>query len=193
MLKGKSVLVTGASSGLGLHFARLAASQSATRIAVAARRIDRLEHLKRELTEKAGSNTKVTCLPLDVSSPALIRSAFDTIQHEWQAPADVVINNAGVAVSSSFLQVSEEEYDGILDVNLKGAFFVCQEAAKRMVAAKTQGGSIINISSILGERPGKDVSAYSVSKAGVIQMTKAAAMELVRLLRLTEPHPTDET
>jgi len=182
MLAGKSVLVTGGSSGLGAHFAKLMAANGAARIAVAARRTERLEQLRNEImTEYSKQSTPpvITCIRLDVADVSSIRAAFDEIEKSWNVPADVVINNAGISISNSFLNVSEKEYDDLMDVNLKGAFFVCQEAAKRMVKAKVESGSIVNIASILGLRVGKDLSTYSTSKAGIIQMTKAAALELV--------------
>ena len=178
MLQGKAVLITGASSGLGRHFAKVVAENGASKIAIAARRIEKLEELKQELLKMKPTGALISCIPMDVSNISSISKGFDSIEKEWNEPAEVIINNAGISITGSFLKVLENDYDELMTVNLKGAFFVCQEAAKRLVPLKK--GSIVNISSILGLRVGTDLSTYAISKAGVIQMTKAAALELVK-------------
>ena len=172
-LDGRMVLVTGASSGLGTHFAQLLASVGA-RVAVAARRADKLQAVVDGITAAGG---KARALSLDVASAASVRACFDELA-SWGAP-DVVINNAGVTVTRPLLEQTEEDFDQVLDTNLKGCWLVATEAARRMVAAG-QGGSIVNVASILGERVAGGVAPYAISKAGVVQATKAMALELAR-------------
>lgn len=172
-LDGQLVLVTGASSGLGEHFARLLCGAGA-RVAVAARRVEKLQALVQELASAGGQARAVA---LDVTDPASVRRCFDELA-DWGAP-DVTINNAGVTVTKPALQQTPEDYDQVLDTNLKGCWLVATEAARRLVAVG-RGGSIVNIASILGERVAGGVAPYSISKAGVIQTTKALALELAR-------------
>lgn len=172
-LDGRVVLVTGASSGLGTHFAQLLASVGA-RVAVAARRADKLQAVVDGITTAGG---QARALSLDVASAASVRACFDELA-SWGAP-DVVINNAGVTVTRPLLEQTEEDFDQVLDTNLKGCWLVATEAARRMVAAG-QGGSIVNVASILGERVAGGVAPYAISKAGVVQATKAMALELAR-------------
>lgn len=172
-LDGRVVLVTGASSGLGTHFAQLLASVGA-RVAVAARRADKLQAVVDGITAAGG---QARALSLDVASAASVRACFDELA-SWGAP-DVVINNAGVTVTRPLLEQTEEDFDQVLDTNLKGCWLVATEAARRMVAAG-QGGSIVNVASILGERVAGGVAPYAISKAGVVQATKAMALELAR-------------
>lgn len=170
-LQGKSVLITGASSGFGAHFAELMAKHGAALVVMCARRLAKLEQLKQDL-EREYKNTKFMCIMMDVSSVDSIRLAFT------QFPlCTIVLNNAGVSTPKPLLEVTEEEYDGVMDVNAKGAFFVLQEAARQMQARQI-GGTIVNISSILGMRVSKNLSTYSMSKSAVNQMTQAAALEL---------------
>ncbi|EHL23326.1 short-chain dehydrogenase/reductase sdr [Acidovorax sp. NO-1] len=172
-LDGRVVLVTGASSGLGTHFAQLLASVGA-RVAVAARRADKLQAVVGGITAAGG---QARALSLDVSDAASVRACFDALP-SWGTP-DVVINNAGVTVTRPLLEQTEEDFDQVLDTNLKGCWLVATEAARRMVAAG-QGGSIVNVASILGERVAGGVAPYAISKAGVVQATKAMALELAR-------------
>ena len=173
-LEGRNALVTGASSGLGRHFAKVLARAGA-RVAIAARRTDRLDEVKREI-EAAGG--KATAVALDVTDPASVQRAFAEAQAAL-GPISVLVNNAGIATPSYFLTMTEEEWRSVLSVNLDGVFRVAQEAARRMKANGT-GGSIVNIASVLGLGVIKTLSHYSASKAGVIHMTKAAAYELAR-------------
>ncbi len=172
-LDGRVVLVTGASSGLGTHFAQLLADAGA-RVAVAARRADKLQAVVDAITQGGG---QARALSLDVTSAASVRACFDELA-SWGAP-DVVINNAGVTVTRPLLEQTEEDFDHVLDTNLKGCWLVATEAARRMVAGG-QGGSIVNVASILGERVAGGVAPYAISKAGVVQATKAMALELAR-------------
>ena len=172
-LKGKLVLVTGASSGLGTHFAQLLASCGA-KVAVAARRADKLQSVVDGITQAGG---EARAFSLDVSNAQSVKACFDTIA-EWAVP-DVIVNNAGVTVTRALLDQTEEDFDSVIDTNLKGNWLVATEGARRMVAAK-KGGAIVNVASILGERVGGGVAPYAISKAGVIQATKAMALELAR-------------
>lgn len=174
LLAGKTALVTGASSGLGAHFAKTLAAASA-RVVLAARRVDRLEQLAGEIRSAGGEAHAVA---LDVTSNAGVATAFDDLESTF-GTATIVVNNAGIPSSSRFTEMPEDEWRNVLDVNLDGVFRVGQEAAKRMKAAGS-GGSIINISSVLGMMVLNRLSAYAVSKAAVIQLTKAMALEVVR-------------
>lgn len=172
--KGKRVLVTGASSGLGAHFARLLAERG-VHVAAAARRTDRLVALSREA---AGLPGTIVPVALDVSSVEGIEAGLAEAANSLGG-LDVLVNNAGIAESERALVVSEAQWDQQLDVNLKGCFFAAQAAAKIM-AEQEGGGAIVNIASILGERVAASVAPYAISKAGLIQMTKALALEWAR-------------
>ncbi|WP_323000305.1 SDR family NAD(P)-dependent oxidoreductase [Castellaniella sp.] len=172
-LQDKLVLVTGASSGLGTHFAQMLAAQGA-KIAVAARRADKLQDVVDRITAAGG---QARAFALDVTDAASVRACLEAVG-EWGVP-DVLVNNAGVTVTRPLLEQSEADYDQVLDTNLKGCWLVATEAARRMVAAGN-GGAIINVASILGERVAGGVAPYAISKAGVIQATKAMALELAR-------------
>ena len=173
-MAGKTALVTGASSGLGEHFARVLAAAGAS-VVVAARRTDRLETLVQELRAGGASAMAVA---LDVSSADSVEHALDTIEAELGVP-DVLVNNAGVGASRYSLKVDEENWDFIMDTNLKGAWRVARGTAARAVAAG-KPCSIVNIASILGLRVGFGESVYAASKAAVVQLTKAMALELGR-------------
>lgn len=173
-LTGKVVLVTGASSGLGVHFARTLAEAGAS-IAIAARRADRLASLQAEL-QAAGA--KVAAVELDVQSSASIMKAFDAAEREL-GPVDVVINNAGISIVKPALELPEEDWDSVVNTNLRGAWLVAQAAAKRWLAAR-RPGVIVNIASILGLRTIGHVAPYNASKAGLIHLTRALAMEWAR-------------
>ena len=173
-LKGKRILVTGASSGLGAHFARLLAGKGAL-VAAAARRTERLQELASACEGLPG---KVVPLALDVSSVAAIEVGV-TEAGRLLGGLDVLVNNAGVGETEAALSVSEAQWDAQLDVNLKGCFFAAQAAAKIM-AGQDGSGAIVNIASILGERVAGRVAPYAISKAGLIQMTKALALEWAR-------------
>lgn len=173
-LDGRQALVTGASSGLGAHFARTLA-QAGAHVVLAARRADRLQALAAEI-EAGGAQAHA--LSLDVCDAASVRAGFDALATLGITP-DVVVNNAGVAVSRPLLEQTEADWDGVVDTNLKGAWLVAQEAARRLVAAN-KPGSIVNIASITGERVAGGVAPYCASKAGLMQLTRAMALELAR-------------
>ena len=171
-LDGKTALVTGASGGLGRHFAGVLAAAGA-RVVACARRMDEIAVTVAGIEAKGG---KVLGVQMDVTDAAGVAQAFDAVE-EQAGTVTVVVNNAGVAGGKAALDLTEDDWDRILDTNLKGAWTVAQEAAKRMAAAGT-GGVIVNIASVLGLRVGKGVLPYAVSKAGLVQMTKALALEL---------------
>ena len=171
-LAGKVVLVTGASSGFGQRFAPVLARQGA-KLVVAARRRDPLLALEEEIESDGGRCLAVT---MDVADRHSIVEAYNQAEAAFGC-VDVVVNNAGIGLSNPVLSITEEEWDKVLDTNLKGAFLVAQEGARRM---NEQGkhGSIINIASVLGLRVTSYLAHYSASKAGLIQLTKAMALEL---------------
>ena len=173
-LQGKAALVTGASSGLGHHFAQVLARAGA-KVAIAARRVDRLEALAADIRRQGGTPVAVA---LDVTDAAQVKAAFDTAEAAI-GPIDILVNNAGVATGTWFTKLTDADWRAVLDVNLDGVFRVGREAATRMVARKT-GGSIVNIASVLGLGVLKAVAPYATSKAAVIQLTKAMALELAR-------------
>jgi NAD(P)-dependent dehydrogenase (short-subunit alcohol dehydrogenase family) len=172
-LEDKTVLVTGASSGLGRHFAARLAAEGA-RVVAAARRTDRLADLVAEI---AGAGGRAAAVALDVTDAASVAQAFDGAEAAF-GPVSVLINNAGVAGGKAALELTEADWDAVMDTNLKGAWAVATEAARRMEA--TGGGAIVNIASIYGFGVGRGVLPYAVSKAGVVQMTKAMALEWAR-------------
>lgn len=173
-LNGKHVLVTGASAGLGLHFARLLAGAGAT-VTLTARR---LGDVKAGADEIAAAGGRATGLTMDVTQPDSVRAAFDEAEAA-AGPVQVLVNNAGVAVTKAALDVEEADWELVVGTNLKGAWLAAQEAARRMVRHAVPG-SIINVASILGLRVAGAVAPYAISKAGVIQMTRALALELAR-------------
>lgn len=172
-LAGRRVLVTGASSGLGEHFACMLA-QAGAHVIAAARRVERLHALVERVRAAGGSAEE---LELDVASGASVARGFAALAE--RGGVDVVINNAGVTVAKSALKQSEADWDSVIDTNLKGAWLVATEAARRWVEAG-RGGAIVNIASILGERVAGAVAPYAISKAGVLQLTKALALEFAR-------------
>lgn len=168
-LRGKSALVTGASGGLGLHFARLLARHGVT-VTLAARRVEALAQACSAIGADGG---RAEALALDVSDALSVRTALDG------RCFDILINNAGISGSGRAADLSEGDWDAVIDTNLKGVFLVAQAVARGM-RETGQGGAIVNIASILGERVAGGVSAYAASKAGVIQLTKALALEWAR-------------
>ena len=169
-LAGKRALVTGASSGLGVHFARTLGTAGASLVIVARRRPS-LEAVAAELRKQGVS---VDTLELDVTDTVRVREALMAL-----GPVDILVNNAGIVRSKPALDQDEADWDAVVNTNLKGMFTVAQAAARQMRAVG-RGGAIVNIASILGLRQASGVLPYAVSKAGVIQMTKALALELAR-------------
>lgn len=173
-LSGKVALVTGASSGLGVHFARTLAEAGAS-VAIAARRADRLASLQAELQQ---GGAKALAVDLDVQSAESIAAAFDKVEAAL-GPLDILVNNAGISIVKPALDMPEADWDAVVDTNLRGAWLMTQTAGKRWVAAK-RAGSIVNIASILGLRTIGQVAPYNASKAGLIHLTRALAMEWAR-------------
>lgn len=173
-LRGKCVLVTGASSGLGRHFARTLAAAGA-RVAVAARRVERLDELVNDLRF---DGYEARAYALDVTSRQSVIECLAAIRADFRS-IDVLVNNAGVSDTKRVLDYNDEDWQAILDTNLKGAWVVAQEVARGMVEAG-QGGSLINITSILAARVGGGVGPYCAAKAGLSHLTRSMAMELAR-------------
>jgi NAD(P)-dependent dehydrogenase (short-subunit alcohol dehydrogenase family) len=169
-LSGRTALVTGASSGLGAHFAMVLAGAGAN-VILAARREPELLTLAERIRITGGCCTTVT---LDVSIAASIEKI-----HEQFAQVDILVNNAGVTRESSALDVLENDWNTVIDTNLKGMFMMAQPVGRAM-RAHGRGGSIVNIASILGLRQAGGVLPYAVSKAGTIQLTKTLALEVAR-------------
>jgi len=174
--EGKVALITGASSGLGARFAKVLAMAGA-QVILAARRVDRLKELRAEIEAEGGAAHVVT---LDVTDYASIKSAIAHAETEAGA-IDILVNNAGVSGSGRLVDVTPEEYAFVMDTNQRGAFFVAQEVAKRMIA-RHKGDArkqhrIINIGSVAGLRVVPELGLYSMSKASVVHMTKSMAVE----------------
>jgi NAD(P)-dependent dehydrogenase (short-subunit alcohol dehydrogenase family) len=174
VLSGKRALVTGASSGLGRHFARVLARVGA-RVVLAARRREPLQALRAEI-EAAGGEAAV--VGLDVASASQVEEAVRSAAARFGG-LDILVNNAGINAPAGFLDIEEAEWDRVLDTNLKGAFLVAQAVARAMRDAGT-GGSIVNVASILGIRVAGQVASYVASKAGLVHLTQAMALELAR-------------
>ncbi|NMG41659.1 glucose 1-dehydrogenase [Chelativorans sp. ZYF759] len=171
ILDGKTAIVTGASSGLGLHFARLLASKGASVVLAARRR----EALDVACAEIQGNGGKARAISLDVTDAVSVTSAFAALE---SAP-DIVVNNAGVADNQPALEMEAATWDRVVDTNLKGAFLVSQAVARKLRAAG-KSGSIVNIASITGLRPAGNLAAYAASKAGLVHLTKTLALEWAR-------------
>lgn len=169
-LKGKTALVTGASSGLGAHFAQVLATAGA-QVIVTARREHALMQVVQSI-EAAGG--KASSRRLDVTDSASVSDLGKVF-----GEIDILVNNAGVVHSAPALQQTEADWDAVIDTNLKGMFLVAQAAGAAM-RDRGNGGCIINVASILGLRQAGNVLPYAVSKAGVVQMTKTLALELAR-------------
>jgi 3-oxoacyl-[acyl-carrier protein] reductase len=172
-LSGKVALVTGASQGLGRRFAETLARHGAT-VALAARQTARLEDL-REAIEGAGG--RAASFALDVTETASIEPALERIEAAL-GPLDVLVNNAGVAVSKAVLEQNEADWDKVLGTNLKGAFFTAQAVARRMAARG--GGNIVNVASVLALDVVGHLAPYAASKGGLWQLTRTMALELAR-------------
>ena len=173
-LEGRVALVTGASQGLGAFFAaRLAAAGA--KVAVAARKSAACEALCESIAAAGGTARAFT---LDVTDATSVEAAVARTVQAFGG-LDILVNNAGVTTTTPLLDLSEADWDKILDTNLKGAFLTGQAAARAMMASG-KGGSIINISSILGLRVAGQVAAYATSKAGLVQLTRSMALEWAR-------------
>jgi 3-oxoacyl-[acyl-carrier protein] reductase len=171
-LTGRVALVTGASSGLGARFAEVLAANGAA-VALVARRAERLESLKWKIEAGGG---RAVAIEADVLDHDAMARAFDQAEAAF-GTVTILVNNAGVAHAGRAVELPEAEWRRVVGTNLDAVFFWAQEAARRMLAAKTPG-AIVNIASVLGFGVSKGVIAYATAKAGVIQMTKALGLEL---------------
>jgi NAD(P)-dependent dehydrogenase (short-subunit alcohol dehydrogenase family) len=174
-LLGKTALITGASSGLGAHFAKLLAGQGA-KVVCAARRLDRLQLLVSQIKAQGG---QAQAIAMDVEDEASIIAGFDAAAAGLGTPS-IVIANAGVNALGSAIDVDMADYDQLMNVNLRGVFLTAREGARRMIAngSKASGdGRIVLVASMAGMRPLPGLTAYSVSKAGVVMMAKGLAKE----------------
>ena len=178
-LSGRVAMVTGASSGLGEQFARVL-SRAGAGVVLAARRIERLKTLRAEL-EADGGDAHV--VEMDVSDTDSIRAAVAHAETEM-GTIDILVNNSGVSTTQKLVDVSPDDFDYVMGVNTRGAFFVAQEVGKRMIARSRgaapgtfTGGRIVNVASMAGLRPLSQIGVYAMSKAAVIHMTRAMALE----------------
>ena len=173
-LDGQTALVTGANGGLGSHFAQTLAKAGA-KVAVAARRLDSLREVEAKIHALGG---QARAIALDVTQRDSVARCFEQAGAAL-GPVTVVVNNAGIAITKPLLEHTDDDWDQVIGVNLTGAWRVAQEAARHMVK-HGQGGSIVNIASIIGLRVAAQVPSYAASKAALIQLTKAMALELAR-------------
>lgn len=178
-LSGRVALVTGASGGLGAQFAKIL-SRAGAAVVLASRRLDKLKDLRAQIEAEGGAAYVVE---LDVTDHASIKSAVAHTETKV-GPIDVLVNNSGVSTTQRIQDVAEEDYDFVFNTNVKGAFFVAQEVGKRMLArakgaapGSYGGGRIINIASMAGLRVLPQIGVYCMSKAAVVQMTRAMALE----------------
>ena len=170
-LTGKTAIITGASSGLGKHFAKTLASAGAN-LVICARRVKNLQQLKQEI------NGEVLVLPLDVTSEDSVLNFFSEVKNAIGS-ADILINNAGTSDPKKFKDLDEESWNYVLETNLNGAYRVAKNFTDALLEDK-KSGSIVNIASILGLRVGINLTSYATAKAGLIQLTKSMALELAR-------------
>jgi NAD(P)-dependent dehydrogenase (short-subunit alcohol dehydrogenase family) len=173
-ISGRHILVTGASSGLGRHFARFLANNGA-HVTLAARRAEALAANVGEINASGGRAQSVV---LDVTVAEKVDTALKEAESKF-GPIHALVNNAGVTATKAALELDERAWDNVIDTNLKGVWLVAQAVARRMIANNIKG-SIVNIASILGLRVAGGVAPYAISKAGVVQMTKALALEWAR-------------
>lgn len=171
---GKVALVTGASSGLGKRFAKVLAERGA-KVALAARRVESLEALAKEISAAGGT---AFATHLDVSDDSSVRRAVGAIEQAL-GRVDILVNNSGISVNKPALEQTLEDWNAVIDVNLRGVFLMASEVGRRM-RDRAQGGNIINIASILSTRQISNLVPYAASKAGVLQLTKSLALELAR-------------
>jgi len=174
-LEGRTALITGASSGLGRHFAGVL-SEAGAHVVLAARRMDRLEEVAADIEKRGG---KAFPVEMDVTSVDSVTGTFEEIAGALGRPCDILVNNSGMSREDWFTSMSEEDWSAVIDTNLTGVWRVAKHAANAMMAANVKG-SIINISSITALRPAHTIAAYAASKAGVDHMTRIMALEMAR-------------
>jgi 2-deoxy-D-gluconate 3-dehydrogenase len=173
-LNHATALITGGFSGLGLHFASVLAARGA-RVALMGRRIELGHQVAAQLAQETGRPGDIRAYAVDVTDSDSVTKAFTQARADLGV-ATIVVNNAGTVIRKPSVEVSDSEWTGVVDVNLSGVFRVAQASARAMIEART-GGSIINIASILGLRVRNQVAAYAATKAAVVQLTKALALE----------------
>jgi len=173
-LSGRVALVSGASSGLGARFAQVLAEAGAA-VVLGARRGERIEALAAEISRQGG---QALATPLDVTDDASVGAAFDAAEASF-GTVDVAVCNAGIGVTASILDSGPDDWDDVLEVNLHGVRRVARECARRLVAAG-KPGSIVNVASVLGLLAQANHAGYAASKAAVIQLTRAMALDLAR-------------
>jgi 3-oxoacyl-[acyl-carrier protein] reductase len=166
------ILITGASQGLGRQFARVLSAHGAA-VVLAARQTAKLKSLEDEIRGRGG---RAVAVQMDVTDTASIGTGIDSAEAAL-GPVSVLINNAGIAVEKPAVDQTEADWDAVINANLKGAYFAATEMARRMITRK-QEGNIINVASVLGFGVMKFLSPYTISKAGIVQATKAMALEL---------------
>lgn len=178
-LSGRVAFVTGASSGLGAQFARVL-SQAGAAVVLTARRMERLKTLRAEIESQGGDAHVVE---LDVTDPDSIKAAVAHAETEM-GTIDILVNNSGVSTTQKLVDVTPDDYDFVMDTNTRGAFFVAQEVGKRMIARSRgaapgtfTGGRIVNVASMAGLRVMGQIGVYAMSKAAVVHMTRAMALE----------------
>jgi NAD(P)-dependent dehydrogenase (short-subunit alcohol dehydrogenase family) len=170
-VEGKHILITGASSGLGAHMATMLAGRGA-RISAAARRVDRLQSLVEDIQ---GNGGEAAAMAMDVVDQAAVETGFDQARSRFGA-VDVVINNAGTAARAPAEDTTAEEWHRVIEANLNGAWYVAQCAGRQMIESGN-GGSIINMASIMAYRQSEGLAAYCSSKAAVNHLTHVLALE----------------
>tara|TARA_R110001599_G_scaffold183562_1_gene376883 strand:- start:40806 stop:41573 length:768 start_codon:yes stop_codon:yes gene_type:complete len=172
-MSGETVLITGGGTGLGKQFATVLAAANA-RVILCARRVDKLEETVAQIREQGGDAHAV---PMDVTSGESVVEGFK--QCLDIAPVTVLVNNAGLAGDSMLLAMTEEQWDSVVNTNLKGAWLMARSAAQQMID-NNRSGSIINIASVLGSSVQKGTAAYAAAKSGVVHLTRAMALEWAR-------------
>ncbi|MGI9286764.1 MAG: SDR family NAD(P)-dependent oxidoreductase [Pseudomonadales bacterium] len=172
-MSGETVMVTGGGTGLGRQYATVLARAGA-RVILCARRVEKLEEAAAAIRQQGG---EAHCIAMDVANSDSVAVAFKRCLEI--APVTVLVNNAGTASEPMLLDLSEQEWDSVLDTNLKGAWLVARAAARQMID-HGQGGSIINIASVLGSSVQKGTGAYAAAKSGLLHLTRAMALEWAR-------------
>jgi NAD(P)-dependent dehydrogenase (short-subunit alcohol dehydrogenase family) len=175
-LTGKHIAVTGASSGFGHHFAGVLAAAGAS-VSLGARRVERVEARAEEIRAAGGSAVGAT---LDVTSRESAEAFFAAAEADL-GPVNVLINNAGIeAGAKTYMMIDEDDWDSVIDTNLKSAWLMSKLFTERVVANKLKSGNIINVSSITDTRTIKGQFPYAVSKGGLTRMTEVLALEAPR-------------
>ena len=174
-MAGRSVLVSGASSGLGAHFARIVAQAGCANLVLTARRLEKLETLA-SLIRKESPNTSVTAIHIDVAQVSSIKKGVEAAEKVVGHPLNVLINCSGIAKPALAVDMDEAEWDQVMDVNVKGNFYMATEVARRLIHSQ-QPGSIVNVASILSLRAGSRQSNYAASKAAMLMFNKVHAIE----------------